>query len=113
MALPGTTVTRRDTSPPIAVPTDTSVWFVTGMAEKGPLEPVLIGSMNDYAETFGARVSYGLLYDALDTFFREGGSRAYVSRVVGPTPVAASHTFLSSTPDNALIVKANKIGRAH
>lgn len=110
MALPGTTITRRDSTPPAKSPTDTSVWFVTGIAEKGPLAPVLINSMTDYQAVFGARVSYGLLYDALDVFFREGGASAYVSRVVGPTPIAAHHTFVSSTPDNALVVSAKSVG---
>jgi hypothetical protein len=110
MALPGITVTRRDTSPPAASPTDTSVWFVTGITEKGQQAPIQISSMADYATLLGGRVSYGILYDALDVFFREGGSSAYVSRVVGPNPVAASHTFQSATPDNSLVISANSVG---
>lgn len=110
MALPGITVTRRDSAPPTKAPSDTSVWFATGITEKGPLAPMLVSSMADYQAVFGARVSYGLLYDALDVFFREGGGSAYVGRVVGPHAAASTHTFLSETPDNALVVSANSVG---
>lgn len=110
MTLPGTTVTIRDSAPPRSAPTDSSVWFVTGFAEQGPLSPVLVQSMADYANTFGARVTYGLLYDALDVFFREGGSKAYVGRAVGPTPVKAAHTFLDGSAGNSLVVSAETYG---
>lgn len=108
--LPGTTVTVRDSSPPRSAPTDSSVWFVTGFTEKGLQAPVLIESMVDYAAKFGARVSYGLLYDALDVFFREGGSKAYISRVVGPAPVLAAHTFQTAGATASLLVKAKSYG---
>ena len=87
MARPGTEIIIRETPPVRSAPTDTGVWHVIGITEKGPTEPQHVQSMADYVRIFGSRVSYGMLYDALDSFFHEGGREAYVSRVVGPTPV--------------------------
>ena len=87
---PGVNVTVSTTPPTRSAPTDTGVWFVAGLTEKGSIAaPVLITSMADYVRLLGARVSYGYLYDSLELFFREGGSEAYVGRVVGVTPVNA------------------------
>jgi phage tail sheath protein FI len=87
---PGSVVTIRSSSPPRVVPTDTGVWFVTGFTDRGPLQPVLLQSLSDFTNTFGARQTYSPLYDALETYFREGGAKAYLSRVVGPAAVVAS-----------------------
>lgn len=90
MPRPGSIIQFRGSPPPRSVPTDTSTWFVTGFADRGPLGPVLIQSLSDFIRVFGARQLYSPLYDALETFFREGGSRAYVSRVFGPAVVQAT-----------------------
>jgi phage tail sheath protein FI len=91
MAIPGVTVTSGTSAPSTAPPTDTGTWFCAGITEKGSATaPTLIRSLSQYASTYGERVSYGVLYDSLQTFFEEGGTRAYVSRVVGPSPVTAS-----------------------
>lgn len=111
MARPGTVITLRDTSPPRSVPTDTGVWFVAGISERGPVVPTAVLSMTDFERVFGARItSSQTLYDALDTFFHEGGRRAYVSRVTGPAPILATKTLLDGSAGNALIVKANGYG---
>src|SRR4051812_32886188 len=105
---PGVTVIDRDTTRPRTSPTDTGVWFVAGMTEKGSiLVPVEINSLDDYTTKLGARVTYGFLYDSLDVYFREGGGKAYVGRVVGPAPVYATlnvtgtgvtHTITAKSP---------------
>jgi phage tail sheath protein FI len=110
MARPGTQVTIRETAPPRSAPTDTSVWFVTGIAEKGPAAPQLLKSMTDYTTFFGARVSTGILYDVLDTYFKEGGSRAYVQRIVGPGAVIAFKNLVDGVAAVSLIVKAKNAG---
>lgn len=91
MTLPGSTVISRDTPIPRSAPTDTGVWFIAGLAERGPSnQPLLITSMTQFRAEYGERVSYGILYDALDVYFREGGSKAIISRVVGPAAVKAT-----------------------
>lgn len=110
MARPGTQVSIRETAPPRSAPTDTSVWFVTGIAEKGPAVPQLLKSMTDYTQYFGARVATGILYDVLDTYFKEGGSRAYVQRIVGPGAVIAFKNLVDGAAAVSLIVKAKNAG---
>ena len=47
--------------------------------------PQAVRSLGQFTTIFGGRVAFSPLYDALDTFFNEGGNLAYVSRVVGPS----------------------------
>ena len=89
---PGVDVITLSQPPPRSAPTYTGVWFVVGKTASGPAEPTEIRSMKQYEDTFGARTGAGqLLYDCVDAFFREGGSRAMVSRVSGASPVAADY----------------------
>lgn len=66
------------------IPVETSTWFVAGEAASGSTtEPVLVRSMSDFATEYGPRaVANQELYDALDTYFAEGGKEAYVGRGV-------------------------------
>ena len=74
-ARPGTSTLER---------TPSATYFVAGQAERGStVDPIEIRSMSEYDEKLGARVPYGSLYDDLEMFFAEGGSRAFVARVVG------------------------------
>lgn len=112
MSAPGVQIIQRDSPPARTAPTDTGVWFLAGITERGPTTPTLVTSLAKYAATFGDRVSYGIVYDALDVFFKEGGGSAYVARVVGPSPVAATVTLVdgAGSPVNALVVTANSYG---
>jgi phage tail sheath protein FI len=108
---PGVNIEIRETPPARTAPTDTGVWFVVGLAEKGSTTaPVLLTSISEYERYFGQRVSYGFLYDALDVFFREGGGKAYALRVVGPAAVKASRMLQDSVPAPTLKVEANSPG---
>lgn len=110
MALPGVVVISGEDASASSPTVEIGTWFLTGFSEKGPsAEAVLIKSMGQYRRYFGDRVSYGLLYDALDTFFREGGSRAYVGRVVGPEKASATVT-LKDASENTLTVTAASAG---
>lgn len=110
MARPGTVISLRDTAPPRSAPTNTAVWFVVGITEKGPIVPTSVKSMTEYKALFGARVSTGILYDALDTFFHEGGAQAYISRVVGPAAVTATKNLVDNVAAVALTVNAKNPG---
>jgi uncharacterized protein len=103
---PGVNVTLRPSPPTLGAPTDTGVWFVVGLADGGPLVPTLIRSMADYMNIFGQRVSYSVVYDALDVYFREGGGSAYLKRVVGPAAVTATKNLLDAGAAVALIASA-------
>lgn len=86
---PGVSIVDRVSPPARSTSIETGTWFVTGLTERGATTPLLVRSMADYSRHLGARVSYGQLYDALETYFREGGARAYVMRVLGPSALAA------------------------
>lgn len=103
---PGVNVTLQTTPPSAAPPTDTGVWFAVGLCDAGPTIPTLIHSMNDYMALFGQRVSYSVLYDALDVYFREGGASAYVQRVVGPAAVTASKNLVDASAVVSLVASA-------
>lgn len=113
MTLPGPVVTQSASPPPRSAPADVGVWFVVGLTEKGSsTAAVEIRSMAEYTRWLGGRVTYGALYDALETFFAEGGARAVVGRVVGPTPVSSSVNVFdqagSTAPADVAIVATAK-----
>lgn len=61
-----------------------ATYMVVGITERGDATQVSeVRSIADYVDKFGDRVSYGALYDDLNVFFGEGGTRALVTRVVG------------------------------
>jgi len=111
MPTPGVTVTSGASAPSSAPPTDTGQWFIAGLAEKGSTTaPTLIRSLSQYVTVFGERVSYGVLYDSLQTFFEEGGTRAYVTRVVGPGAVTATADILDAGGKKVLKANATSPG---
>jgi hypothetical protein len=110
MTAPGVQVLQRTTLPPRSVPADTSTWFVAGVAERGPQAPVVINSMAAFQSILGQRQATSVLYDAAETFFREGGSRLVVSRVLGAAAAAATKNLLDGSAAIALTVNANSKG---
>lgn len=93
--MPGTVVTTSTRSAASSVQRSAAAsYFVTGQTERGEIgKPLEITSMTDYVTTLGDRVAYGALYDDLQTHFEEGGTRVFVSRVVGPAAAVASRTL--------------------
>lgn len=88
---PGVGFTESTAPATRGVPTDISTAFVVGVTQRGPIDSaVALSSIGDYVRYYGDRITTGPVYDALDVFFREGGTRAYVGRVVGPTAAAAT-----------------------
>ena len=103
---PGVNVTLRNLPPVRSSPTDTGMWMVVGLTDSGPVVPVTINSMTDFVTQFGPRVSYSVLYDALDMYFREGGAHAIVARVVGPAAVTATKNLLDASSGVSLVASA-------
>jgi len=108
--LPGPVVVVGDSPPASVQAQGIDPWFVVGLCGKGPTAPTLVRGIIDFKNRFGDRVSYSILYDALDAYFREGGSRAYVARVVGPNAVTATFMLKDSLAANTLAVSANSPG---
>jgi len=103
---PGINIALRSTPPARPTVSDTGAWYTVGTTDAGPLTPTMIHSMGDYERIFGLRQSYSVLYDALDAFFREGGSTAFVSRVVGPAAVTATKNLLDASSGVSLVANA-------
>jgi hypothetical protein len=82
MSRPGTSVVVSDEIPPVPAATDTSVGFMVGEAEHGPTDTVLIRSADSWRSRYGDRVVPTAVYDAVDSFFRDRGSRLYFKRLV-------------------------------
>lgn len=84
--MPGVTVTTSTRSGPVGGGAPNSgQYFAVGICERGDTaKAVLVRSMTEFERLFGTRQSYGSLYDDVRTFFEEGGSRAWIARVVGP-----------------------------
>ena len=114
MTLPGTTIIERDSVPTRTPPIETGTAFVAGFTEQGPASAVLVRSLRQFTDTFGARVSYGTTYDAVEAFFRDGGARAYISRVHGPAAAGGTanlyDTAGTTNSDIALIATAATAG---
>lgn len=111
MTLPGTTVTIADSAPARNIASDTGTAFMVGITERGPVdEAVLVQSLAQAVNHYGPRVSYGALYDALEAFFREGGSRAYIGRIVGPEAAASEGALKDGDGNDTLGIVATSPG---
>lgn len=110
--MPGVQIRTGATSGPAAPGrSPASTFFTVGQAERGPTGvPVRLGSMAEFARVFGGSTTFSTLYDTLRTFFEEGGTRAYVVRVVGSAATkGALSTALqdrATTPVSTLTVAA-------
>lgn len=106
MTRPGTVVTLRETPSIVSLPTDTGTAFLAGLTDRGPLQAIEINSLNEFVTVFGARQTYSPVYDSLDLFFREGGDRVFVSRVVGPSATNGTKNLLDGSAAISLVVSA-------
>lgn len=103
---PGTAVTLRTTPSNVAIATDTGVAFISGLTDRGPLTPKAVYNLDQFVSIFGDRQTYSPMYDWLDVFFREGGYKCYVSRVVGPSATTGFLNLLDGAAAIALVASA-------
>ena len=52
-----------------------------GPTERGPIDPSLITSFEEFQRKFGGFINESYLAYAIDGFFRNGGKRCYISRI--------------------------------
>lgn len=109
---PGVYVEEFDSAgQPLAGVSTSTAGFI-GLAERGPVQglPILVTSMNDFRRTYGSYLSenqfgaYRYLAYAVEQFFVNGGSRAYIMRV------APSDAAVASAAGDFLHVSANNPG---
>jgi len=91
MPRPGVTVHIEEDSPRGTIQLDTGQAYMIGISDRGPLGATRVLSLRDYHNKFGSSPS--VLRDSVMAFFQEAapaGGSLYVSRLSGPTAVAAS-----------------------
>src|ERR1019366_52692 len=107
---PGPNVQTLTSVPRNSSPTNTGTWFVAGTTGQGPETPRLLTNFAQYQALYGTRgqTAYaGRVFDSVEQYFVEGGSRLYLSRANGATAVAAKLELESeSAGGKCLIVKA-------
>ena len=87
--------------------------FIVGLAERGSAtDAVLVRGLADFEAKFGGRVSYSFLHDTVKTFFDEGGTQAYIARVVGAAATTGKVSVNSSddTPVPTMEINASAPG---
>lgn len=109
--MPGVVIsTSVRTGPSTTTVRESSQLFIVGLSERGPSdEPVLIESLSDFEDVFGGYQSYSYMHPTLETFFEEGGTRAYVARAVGASATVGQITLLDGG-QAAIALTANGAG---
>ena len=107
--MPGVTIsTAVRTGPSNTTVRESSQAFFVGLAERGPTDAaVKVNSLAEFEEVFGGYVSYAYLHPTVQTFFEEGGTQAYVARVVGPAATTGTLDLQNSTTD---VITLNAVG---
>ena len=106
-ARPGVSVSLLELPTPVSDQSDTGTWFAMGTSDRGPANAAtLIQSIDQFNTVFGARQSYSVLYDAIETYFHEGGNRVFVSRVCGPAATSGLLNLLDAGAGVSLVVNA-------
>lgn len=110
--MPGVVVTTAvRTGPALVGVNPAATFFVAGQTERGPSdEAVQVVSLGDFESKFGGYVSYGYVHSTIQTFFEEGGSVAYVSRVVGASATTGSLVLNDSSANPTLTLYAAGAG---
>lgn len=109
--MPGVVIsTSVRTGPSAATVRESSQLFIVGLTERGPSdEPVLVESLAEFEDVFGGYQSYSYTHPTLETFFEEGGTRAYVARAVGASATVGELT-LQDGGDDVITLTANGAG---
>ena len=94
--MPGSVVSTVTAPPANGAPTDTGTAFIAEIFEQGPITPVLVTGIAQAISVYGADTAATSGATHLEAYFRLGGRRAWVNRIVGPTPVLASITLNGS-----------------
>ncbi|WP_167828330.1 phage tail sheath subtilisin-like domain-containing protein [Streptomyces palmae] len=96
------------TAGPAITAAPTSVAAFVGLTERGPADrPVRLTGPAQFRDRFGGYRPDGFLGYALDGFFLNGGTTAYVSRVVGADSLPASRTLQDRQVNPAAVLKVS------
>jgi len=88
----------------------TSTAGFLGKTQRGPIKPMLITSFPEYERIYGGFLSDSYLTYSIDGFFRNGGKRCYVARIIGKRATLASLSLNGSGSSKDIIVQAKGHG---
>jgi len=110
--MPGVVIsTSVRTGPSTATVRESSQLFVVGLADRGPSdEAVLVQSIAEFEAMFGDYRSDSYLHPTVETFFEEGGTQAYVARVVGASATVGLLALQNGSAANCITLTANGAG---
>ncbi|MGV8174268.1 MAG: phage tail sheath subtilisin-like domain-containing protein [Methanothrix sp.] len=91
---PGVYIEEIDIGPKPIEGVSTSTAGFVGPTERGPLEPRLVTSFEQFQRVYGGFRKDSYLTYAVDGFFRNGGSRCYISRIIGTGAKEASASLI-------------------
>lgn len=108
---PSLEITIGDRGPASPQPGDVGAWFAAGLAARGPVGSVSeCLSLAQVKSIYGDVVSYSHLIRSAEQYFRQGGSRMVVSRIVGPAATKGLLALSSSAPAVVMTVTADSAG---
>lgn len=100
---PGVFIEEAPSAPPTTTGVSTSTFALVGYTAKGPTDrALLVGSYPDFEAKFGGLTRLSRVPLAIDGYFRNGGRRAYVVRVVPADAVAADAQLWSAISDQQI-----------
>ena len=96
--MPGVVVTTAvRTGPTNTQINPSATLFVAGVTTRGPEgKAVPVYSIAEYETVYGGYTSSGWVHQTLESFFEEGGAKAYVSRVIPDDATSGGKTLLDS-----------------
>jgi hypothetical protein len=110
----GVTVTNQTAPPSRGTPTDTDTLFVGGVVDVGTTTVATkVRSILEFEAQYGPRdVANALLYDLVDSFFREGGRQAYIGGRAGAGTIANSLALFPKSLGPGQVADAHAAGGA-
>ena len=88
----------------------TSTAGFLGKTERGSCKPTFVTSFSEYERLYGGFLSDSYLTYAVDGFFRNGGKRCYISRIIGKNTTIASLNLGKSGNSKDMAVEAKGHG---
>lgn len=99
------------TGPTNATLRESSQAFFVGKASRGPVdEALLVTSLEDFELKYGGFVNGYYLHPTVESFFEEGGTQCYVTRVELSNALPASVAVPNSAPTTVITLTANGPG---
>ena len=99
--MPGVTITTAVRSGPIGntIRTSSQAFFV-GLTDRGPTTKAsLVDSLAAFEALYGGYQAYSYMHSTVETFFEEGGTQCWISRVAGPSATTGSVTLNDGSND--------------